>query len=536
MTGGHMKKKLLSLLLISAMILSLVACGSSGSTSSGSTEAGKTEAVSTDTTQETTCKTLERDDWADNVKTGINDFLATYGKNGEKYDKTNYAVFDWDNTCSIFDVGEQLFVYEIQTMSFGFSPDDLEGILTSGLNDLDKERKSFSEDGVGHSYREWIDDIETAYSYLWNTYGPFTPEGISDDVKEKMQSDSMWLEFAAKYRAIFDLVCYEEEHDVADPYLDFQEFTGMTEDEAYNVAYKCFEYYNDKDTTLENWTSPASVESKVGVVSYDWMSGSSVTKNIVELFEALDSNGINTWICSAGETDAVRAAVDFWGLHDYCDGIIAMTVTEKDGVYIPKYDYDTGYAWTTDGSSWVKGNKATKATVIVEGKVTAINNVLVSQYGHGPIAGFMDSSGDFNFCTEYSTLRLVTCFNRANRAVTDGGGLVAEAAVYEQDTLGYDFTAADEKGETYYTLQGRDENGKRSFVNSRETYVLGSEDSKLFKNENNKEELNYMIENKMTVKDIFNTFALYKDKGAEGNPFDFAFGFIDKYSGYHSIQ
>ena len=89
----------------------------------------------------------------------------------------------------------------------------------------------------------------------------------------------------------------------------------MTEDEAYNVAYKCFEYYNDKDTTLENWTSPASVESKVGVVSYDWMSGSSVTKNIVELFEALDSNGINTWICSAGETDAVRAAVDFWGLH-----------------------------------------------------------------------------------------------------------------------------------------------------------------------------------------------------------------------------
>ena len=196
----------------SSMILSLVACGSSGSTSSGSTEAGKTEAVSTDTTQETTCKTLERDDWADNVKTGINDFLATYGKNGEKYDKTNYAVFDWDNTCSIFDVGEQLFVYEIQTMSFGFSPDDLEGILTSGLNDLDKERKSFSEDGVGHSYREWIDDIETAYSYLWNTYGPFTPEGISDDVKEKMQSDSMWLEFAAKYRAIFDLVCYEEEH------------------------------------------------------------------------------------------------------------------------------------------------------------------------------------------------------------------------------------------------------------------------------------------------------------------------------------
>lgn len=48
--------------------------------------------------------------WNATVRQEINDFIAAYGKDSPNYDKNNhpYAVFDFDNTTSILDVGEQL--------------------------------------------------------------------------------------------------------------------------------------------------------------------------------------------------------------------------------------------------------------------------------------------------------------------------------------------------------------------------------------------------------------------------------------------
>ena len=74
----------------------------------------------------------------------------------------------------------------------------------------------------------------------------------------------------------------------------------------------------------------------------------------------------------------------------------------------------------------------------------------------------MDSSGDFNFCTEFDSLKFVICYNRANRKITEGAGLIAVLAVYQKDTLGYNLKKANAAGDTYYVLQGRDENGLRT--------------------------------------------------------------------------
>ena len=146
----------------------------------------------------------------------------------------------------------------------------------------------------------------------------------------------------------------------------------------------------------------------------------------------------------------------------------------------------------------------------------------------------MDSTGDYNFCTEFKTLKLVINFNRASRKVTDGGGVIAELAIYQRDTLGYDFAAADAAGDTLYVLQGREENGMRGLRNSNLTMTLGATEEKLFKNEDNQTQLQYMIDNAMTTTDIINTFAMKTAEDAEGNVLGIKYGFLKEYAGYHT--
>ena len=172
----------------------------------------------------------------------------------------------------------------------------------------------------------------------------------------------------------------------------------------------------------------------------------------------------------------------------------------------------------------------------LEGKVTAIENALVPLYGCGPLAGFMDSSGDFTFCTEFDSMKFVICYNRANRKITEGAGLIAVLAVYQQETLGYDLAAANAAGDTYYVLQGRNENGLRTMRPSNETIRLGEKEAKLFANEDNKELLKYAVEHNMTAAEFLNTFAIATAADDPGNQLGLAYGHLKTYRGYHSVK
>ena len=446
-----------------------------------------------------------RNDWAPDVKAAINDFIAIYGKNSPNYNPNSYVVSDFDNTCSIFDVEEQLAAYQLQVMAFEIKPEELADILKTDIGTLTDPREGYAKDGASHSYQDWIDDITAAYSYLYTTYGPFTAAGLEADKQATIQADPQWLEFAAKMRAMYDLIFDNESAAVAYPWVLYW-FTGMTETEVYNLAKASHEKYKAVETSEVTWTSPADISSKVGQVDYKWTSGTQVSQNINEMFGAFLDNGIKVWICSASATDPIRAAIDVWGLHDKITGVIAMANVLNDGKYVNQYDGGCAWFANADGT-WTKGNVATKAQTQGYGKVSAINSVLADIYDCAPLAGFMDSTGDFEFCTLYKNLKLVICFNRASRKVTDGGGLIGEIAIYERDTLGYDLAKANKAGDTLYVLQGRDENGFRTLRNSNSTLRYGKTEEKLFRDDNNQAQLQYMIEHKMTVKEALKKFA-----------------------------
>ncbi|MBR5309932.1 MAG: bifunctional metallophosphatase/5'-nucleotidase, partial [Oscillospiraceae bacterium] len=172
--------------------------------------------------------TAERD-WNPYVKQAIDDFIATYGGT-----ENAYVVFDFDNTTSIFDVEEQLAVYQLQVMAFAFTPEEMPAILATELGDLNEDR---SDLGYGKgSYNDWISDITAAYTYLYNTYGPFTAAGLDAAGQAAIQADAQWAEFATKMRAMYDLVYDAESPAVAYPWVLYW-FTGMTEQEVYDLAY-----------------------------------------------------------------------------------------------------------------------------------------------------------------------------------------------------------------------------------------------------------------------------------------------------------
>ena len=198
-----------------------------------------------------------------------------------------------------------------------------------------------------------------------------------------------------------------------------------------------------------------------------------------------------------------------------------MTISQDGSqLYTNSYNYKTGYAAIPTSDGWTKGNRAAGALTAGSGKVTAIMNAIAPLYGGAtPLAGFMDSTGDFNFCTEFSSLRTVVCFNRANRKITDGGGLIAEVAIYEKETLGYDYAKALKAGDTLYLLQGRDENGMRTFRSSNKTLRYGSDEERLFANQDNEEQLAEMIRDGLTVKQAIDRYSS---------------NFLESYSGYHS--
>ena len=457
---------------------------------------------------------VARADWAPDVKEGINAFMDRY-----HHTPNAYVVFDFDNTSAIFDVCEQTMVYQLKTMSFALPPDEFAEAIGYGLAD------------VPPLCQDWLYDISHAYETLWNSYGPFSVNGLDTARQRVIQSDPQWLEFASKMgRFYLDVYNYVDDGKANDWLLLW--FSGMTEDELYRLSLRSHEMYAAVPTSKDFWQGPSDIPSRLGPVRYDWVNGIQVTENIRELWRTLQANGIDVWVCSASLTANICAAIDMFGLHSYCRGVLGMMPSiDKDGRYRGGFDYGSATARLTSSDGWQQGTLPLGAQTAGVGKSVAIVNAIAPLYDHaGPLAGFMDATGDFNFCTEFASLRMVVCFNRADRTVCNGGGLIAELAIYQRDSLHLSLDKANNQGDTYYLLQGRDENGMRSFRPSNATLRYGESYEQLFANEQNHAQLAYMSAHNMSTQEVINRFCIR----TENDDLGFTYGFLDHYAGYHS--
>ena len=449
----------------------------------------------------------------------IKDFVNAYGKNSKGYNNDAYIVSDFDNTTSIFDITYQCSVYQIQTMAFSLTPQEMRVVLSKYVEEDENSQK-------------YINDVVAAYEQLIPLYGPFTPSGVEDNKLEEMHANKYWKEFAAKLKGLFLYVDgFIGDAEACEWILYW--YTNMTENEVYELFKRSCLAYQDVDTYEVTWTSPSDIVSEMGVTSCSFLLGCSVTQSVKNMLLYYYENGIDTWICSASHVDGVRGAVDAYGLTDRITGVIGMTQKVVDGKLVAEYDYENGYPYYNNNGTWEKATTPIKALPSREGKVKAIQNFLIPKYKAGPLAGFMDAAGDYNFCTEFDSMKLVICYNRADRKITEGAGLVAIAAAYQSEN-GINLKNANKNGDTYYLLQGRDENGKRSLRESQYTLKYNSTQEKRFANEDNETLFNYLKENKLSLKDYYDTFCI--KTRAEDSVIGVAYGYLNAYSGYHNIK
>jgi hypothetical protein len=154
----------------------------------------------------------------------------------------------------------------------------------------------------------------------------------------------------------------------------------------------------------------------------------------------------------------------------------------------------------------------------------------VKKYNKGPIAAFMDATGDFNLATEFSNLKLVVCFNSAKKPITEGGGFISTLAIYQKEALKYTLKKANKNNDTLYVLQGRDENKKRVLINSNSSVVFNCKAYRLFADNDSYKLLNILIENSYNCKQIIDTYCI---KGYD-EKYNITYGFLNQYDGYHS--
>lgn len=436
---------------------------------------------------------LERNDWAPDVKQGINDLITLYGNAAGK----QYAVFDFDNTSSIFDITENEMCFQLMTMSFEMSPERFSEVMST---DIPLEKADY---GI------YVNDICSTYSYLYDKYGPFSYKGLSEQEMAVVMADPVWEQFAGKMFSFYSVM--ESNGDITIAYnWDKYWCCGMTDEQERDLAGRSHEIFSQTETCIGEWNGR------------QYTLGFTVTENIKELWRVLDANGIDVWVCSASGTNAVIEAIDMFGLRPYCSGVLAMTIGhDSRGRLANFYDYEGRALLPSEEGGWERDTLAIGAQTCRQGKVTGILNAIAPKYGgKGPIACFMDSTGDFNFCTEFADTKLVVCFNRGNRRITDGGGLIAETAIYEREVLGYDLKKANEAGDILFLLQGRDDNGLRSLRPSNATLTLGAAEEKLFAGPENWAQYRTMCDSSMTVKQIIEEFSI---------------PFTEDYPGYRSI-
>lgn len=447
---------------------------------------------------------LEHPDWAPDVKRGLNDLVTIFGNQPER----SYAVFDFDNTTSIFDITENEMYFQLLTMSFELAPDRLAEVLSTDLP-LDQG-----------DYAAYVSDIRKAYGHLYDEFGPFTYRGLDEETMGEVKADPMWEEFASKMCRFYTYIYHFASPTVAYNWTKYW-CCGMTEAQEYELAGRSHAYCSSIETFSDSWVG--DVESELGPQEYTYTLGFTVTEPLKELWKVLDANGIDVWVCSASGTVPVLRAIDMFGLRPYCKGVLSMTVRlDEEGRLTNAYDYDGRASLPSEDGGWHLDSLATGAQTCTQGKVTAILNAIAPKYGgRGPIACFMDSTGDFNFCTEFADTKLTVCFNRGDRRPADGGSLIGETAIYEREVLGYNLKKADAAGDILFLLQGRNENGMRTLRPSNATIRFGMTKENIFATPENHARYRMMCDSAMTVSRIMEKFSPM---------------FTTDYSGYRSIQ
>ncbi|NLV82089.1 MAG: hypothetical protein GXZ18_03640, partial [Synergistaceae bacterium] len=178
---------------------------------------------------------LTEKNWNPSAKKVINDMFDAFGRNNKNYnpEARPWAMFDCDNTITMTDVQEQLFIYQIENLRFAFAPNELYAIATAGVPDVNLD---LGKDYNNKTVAMLAKDTVAAYTKLYKK-GWVAADNSKASQKDKWVNTDDFKEFATKTRLLYDAIGDSTSVSVSYPWIGFY-FTGMTPAEAEQLAYE----------------------------------------------------------------------------------------------------------------------------------------------------------------------------------------------------------------------------------------------------------------------------------------------------------
>ena len=426
------------LLLVCGLALFMFGCQSSES--SKTTESSK---ASQETSVKKEEQVLERGQWEDKLYKKLSNVIKENGKSSSKYDESAkpYAVFDWDNTTVINDIGEATFTYQIENLGFKMTPEELDKAIRTNIPEDDFTEDHNNKEGKPVNIHKIAKDIVSDYTVIYNEYKGFNGSKSLEEVKELDE----YKDFSAKLRYLYEAIGGTFSSDISYPWVTYL-FTGMTSEEVQALTEKAIDRALEEDLVFETWESPESLKGEAGQVEIKF-------KEMQNLYKALQDNGIVVYVVSASFRDVIVpfATKEKYGYNITDDHVYGMELV-KDESGVIQSEYNNDY-FQTQG----------------EGKTKTIKKFIADKHGNqDPILIAGDSNGDYAMLKDFDGLQMGILFNLL-RDPSKGIGLLSQTAVDTYDSK-----------DAKYFLQGRDEN-KGVLVKSRETIKLGTDEAQLIK-------------------------------------------------------
>ena len=357
---------------------------------------------------------LEQYNWNPRVHYALTELLTDYGNKSKSYDPDcrPYAVFDYDNTTIIDDIAQTLLVYQIENLAFQIRPEDLFEVLTRGIKDLDM---GF---GNGWTPRILAEDLCGDYDVLYP---------LREDLG-RMRGTEEYKDFRAKLWYLSSNI------DLAEPDSPFgciwitTLLDGMTDQEVRNLTRTSVSYWVQQGSMWrETWTTPD------GQIEVNVPKGIGLTTEMKSLYNALQRNGFDVYICSASLESVVEAMA--------CDPAYGLGVDED-------HVFGIRLAQTPDGRLKAIGD-STYAQTYREGKVQCIKDLIAKDHGgRGPALVAGDSNGDFAMLTAFPDLKVGLIINCLRSGAI--GGMTAASIGNVPDL------SLKERKTPLYVVQGRD--------------------------------------------------------------------------------
>lgn len=377
----------------------------------------------------------------------IDAMIAAYGNTSSRFDASRppYAVFDWDNTSIFLDIEEAVLAYQLETLRFAATPQQLETAIRMNVPVRDFDARYNNAAGSPVNIDAIAPDILESYTWLYRNYRGMRGDQSLDAVK----SSPHYLNFIAKMRYLYDAIGGSFDHAVSYPWVTYH-FAGMTEAQVRKLTADTVAWQLKQPIGTVNWRSPATLPGKAGVVASDWKNGLRLVPEMKDLYAKLRNAGFDVWVCSASFVDVIKeiSSNPDYGYNNPAERVLAMEL-ERDAQHVIQPAFRRDYDQTQG-----------------KGKTATIKRFLVQKYGYGPIFVAGDSEGDQNMMQDFPDTRTVLIVNRLRGS--DIGNLSEEAAKqYGQPG-------------TKYLLQGRNDN-TGAFLPSQRSIALGKKDTQLLK-------------------------------------------------------